>query len=55
MVRYWKITIQLFMLWIDHDRLGSHNWIISEDKKLLSWDSGLGWNYGPLHGNIQLL
>ena len=33
----------------DHDRFGNHNWKNSKDGRVLSWDSGLAWNYGPFH------
>ena len=33
---------------LDHDRLGNHNWKLSADNRLLVWDSGLAWNFGPI-------
>ena len=42
---------------IDHDRFGTHNWKLAHDNKLLVWDSGLAWNFGPFNGKnlIHLL
>jgi len=39
----------------DHDRMGTHNWKTSADGRMMVWDSGLAWNYGPYHADTEIL
>lgn len=54
MLEYSDVLVFDFLI-DDHDRFGNHNWKTSQDGKLLVWDSGLAWNYGPVHHNLDIL